>query len=735
MTAETNVLIEDKQPLDHGLREPAEAPAEQKPPGKSAAGIFAGQLTDAVTLLLIAAAAVSAFTGAFSDALPIMLMALLNTAAGFYGEYKSERTLMRISKLTDRPPDITDAPLTRETRRIARVLTGISLAGCAVCFALSLLRGAGAVDSFYISASLLIASVSQGIRPVCVITAAAAMERSLKSGAAIGSCGTLERLASVGTVCTEKTGILTDGYVSAAALAVLSDKGFKEYRYSEAESRLTGGSYPDGFRAWEDSALSRVLICAAVCNNARRVRTEPSLKGRNRGRRTYYDGDPCESALLRLCSSCGIERELLLCERISETPFDPAAGYMLVTVREAKGRTVSYVKGAPERISALCTVSEGVQTQLEMLCGRYGAAGMRLLAFGMNSGSGWQLLGLAALRESLRPQCAERIRRLRRAGVSVLLLSGDHPQTVKAAAARAGILTPDSVALTGAGLDRMTDEQLYDSVRSISLVSRASREQRERVVSMLRSRGVRCAFAASGTPAAADVTISVSDKNADVLLAGGGISAIAEAVSESRAALENTARTVCCMISSELGILITAVSSAALGMPLFGSCHLLAAALLCGSFPALLLTSAPAPSPDRLDRPAGERHFAAGSIAEAAGRGVLTALCTLGCCSVLLKRGCPLPYVQSAALLTLVLSHCMVFLGFAGSFNARGRAVRALIPPAILSLMMFLPPLGSLFRLYFPGAKPAALSLLAAMIVPAAGYIRKRAEKVFGSGK
>ncbi|MBR1724508.1 MAG: cation-transporting P-type ATPase, partial [Ruminococcus sp.] len=494
-------------------------------------------------------------------------------------------------------------------------------------------------ESFYISAALAVASVPQGIRAAYFISGAAAMERSLRAGAAICSYQTLERLASVGTLCIEKTGVLTEGYVSVSSLAVLSKTGFTEYEYSEAESRLTSGNSADGFYAWEDSSLSRILICAAVCNNAKRVRTDKQISGRNRGRRTYYDGDPLESALLRLCSSCGIERELLICEKLSERAFDRSDRYMTVTVREQHGRQLVYAKGAPEVISSLCSLSEGLQNGLDMLCEKYASSGMRLLAFCMNRGSGWELLGLAAFRDSIRPHSAKKVRRLRQLGISAVMLTGDHPLTAAAAASRAGILTPDSLAVTGDELDTMNDEQLYDNVRRIALASRTVPEQRERILSTLKSRGVVCAYAGDAPPESADVRISSADKTADIILSG-GISSIAEAAAESRASLQSLLRTVCCMISAETALLLTAVSAAALGMsPIFKSTHLLIAALLCGSLPVLTLSAAPLTHSKGSEFREKIETLFGGNIADAVVRGVLSALCVLGCCSLMMSHG------------------------------------------------------------------------------------------------
>lgn len=700
--------------------------SEKRPSGRGAAAVFAGQLTDAVTLLLIAAAAVSAIAGAVSDALPIMVMALMNTVVNFAGEYRSELILRRISEISGR--DITDAfketPMSRETDRLSGVMSALSFAGAGVYLAVSLLRGAGLADSFYISASLLIASVPQGIRALCMIANAHALQRCLDAGAAVTCSSALEKLGRVGTLCIGKTGILTEGYLSAAALTVFSGSGFKEYEYSETEGRLTSGSSSDGFRAWEDSALSRTLLCAAVCNNARRVRTGSKPGGRNRGRRTYYEGDPCEAALLKLCSSCGIERELLLCERISEKGFDPEQRYMMVTVREHNGRTVSYAKGAPETMAALCSVSEGAQNGLEMLCEKYGALGMRLLAFGMNSGSGWQLLGLAAFRETLRPQCAQQIRSCRRMGISTLLLTGEHPSTAKALAARAGIIAPDSVILTGEQLDRTSDEELYDSVRGLSLVSRIRPGQRERVVSMLRSRGVLCACASDKPVQQADLRISPEDLTADVILVSGGISALARAAAESRALCRNIRAVVSCMIAWETSVLLIITAAAVMGMPpLLRSCHLLIAAVLCGSWPALMLAVSPACPDDDLISRHDDRLFDGSAVADSVGRGVLTALCTLGCCSLMLTHGYQAA-VQSTALLTLTFSHCMVWAGYAPDPGKLRRFRGIIIPGAVIVTLMFLPFSRDIFSLPFPGTRPAAAALLISLSVPAVKKLR-----------
>lgn len=699
--------------------------------------LLTGRLLDAVTILLTAAAAVSAIMGAFADALPIMLLAIANTAAALIGDMRCRSALQKIydaagdERVFAEEDPTADSALAEELDTAGRALTVISLSASVVCFVIGLLRGFGAANSFYTAAALAIASAPHGIRWIYINARSSALRNCLKNGAAVCAPEALEKLASVGVMCVRKCGVVTGGRPSVESLAVLTDKGFCEYKYSEAEGRLTMGGGADGYHAWEDTALSRTLICAALCTDAKIAESGRAKPGRNRGKKTVYEGSPDDIALLRLCSSCGIERGLLLCKKTAQKDFDPETRFTAVTCKEPNGSSFTYAKGAPESIADLCALGENYRKAVDMLTSKYAAEGMRVLAFCMKSDGVWQLLALAALRDSVRPQLAETVRKCRRLGMSVTLMSGDHPLTAVSAARRAGIFLPDSQIYVGSELKKMTDEQLNENVRGISVAARTAPECRKKIVDSLRSRGVVTAYISADADApAADVTVGRRGSGADMIVEEGGIAQMFSAVRESRRMYGRIKQSVCCMTACTAAMIFSIAGGAAMGLPVvMKTCQLLLVSLILGGLSAACCTFS-GKSRESLSSPRSpqSRCFENGALIDSFIRGLLISVAVLASFSINMSLGGGITAARSAAMLTLSISLGLVFAEHGG---VKKKLIGAL-PAVLILLMSAADKPAALFGLDFPGMGTVVLSAALSAAVPAVIYLCRIASGMIG---
>ena len=811
----------------------------------SAARIFAGQFKDIMVLILLVSAAVSVFVSGWQDALPIMIIVLMNSALGFFQEYRCEKTLERMEELaapeakvyrdgelitlpssqivtgdvfeitagdrfpadcvilsanrlacdesaltgesvpaektacsgeTDRTSinlpymgymgtsavrgsavceatavgtssqmgqvsglltDMTDeqTPLQKKLGELGRVLALMCLAVCVIVFAAGVIRGEKVGDMFFTAVSVAIAAIPEGLPAAVTIALALAVRRMLKQNALVHKLHSVETLGCANVICTDKTGTLTQNRMQAERLCVLSDT-------------LTEHETSQGITAWDGAVLTETLICAALCSNVRRVHEKPSGE-RNRQRRPKFEGDPTETALAELCAKAGIERELLLFKRIDEKPFDSETKYMSVTCRSREGVTV-YTKGAPEVLLPMCSsrrTREGIvpldvstANAVKKRCDELAADGLRLIAFCETVSGQTIFLGFAALADPLRPQAAEAVRECRRAGITTVMITGDHKLTASAAAREAGILTPSKKVVTGAELDRMTDEQLEDEISEIAVFARVTPAHKLRIVRAFKSKGKIVAMTGDGVndaPAVKEASIGVSmgingsdvtKQAADTVLLDDNFATLVSAVREGRTIYSNIRKFVRYLIGCNIGEVLTVFGAMVMGMPVpLLPAQILLVNLVTDGLPAAALSAEP-PEQGIMRKPprsSEESFFSNGLMGKILLRGILIATAALGCFSLLLPQG--MEAARTGAMLSLVLSQLIhVFecrsedkplfaIPLKGSLPAFGAVV---ISAASVAVCCVVPKLAEIFALTLPDAKGMIITIATAAAAP-----------------
>ena len=817
----------------------------------SAAKIFAGQFRDVMVLMLLAAAAVSVLTGNRKDAVPIMVIVVMNAALGFFQEYRCEKTLERMEELAapearvwrngelvtlpasqvvtgdvfemragDRFPadcvileqnslacdesaltgenipvpkrafggeqelskqelsqlnlpymgymgtsavkgtarcratavgsdsqmgrvsemlggiENEQTPLQKKLGELGKALALICLAVCLLVFAAGVIRGENVTDMFFTAVTIAIAAIPEGLPAAVTIALALAVRRMLRQNALVHKLHSVETLGCAQVICTDKTGTLTQNRMTVSKICLPPALSVERDVSDTAVN------------AWEDTALSEMLICAALCSDAKKTRQPCDSACRERPR-PQFEGDPTEAALLSFCTRCGIDRDLLLYKRTDVRPFDSSDKYMSVTCRSRSGVTV-FSKGAPEVIINMCThirasgMTKAMDDSTVMQAVRANESlaekGLRVIAFCENSGAGTVFLGLAALEDPLRPQAAEAVRECRRAGITAVMITGDHRLTAAAAARAAGILTPEKNVLTGAELDRMSDEQLSECLDTTAVYARVSPAHKLRIVRAFRAQGKVTAMTGDGVndaPAVKEADIGVSmgisgtdvtRQAADTVLLDDNFATLVTAVREGRTIYSNIRKFVRYLIACNIGEVLTMLGAVIMGMPMaLVPSQLLLVNLVTDGLPAAALSVEP-PEKDIMRKPPrreNDSFFSGGLLTRMVTRGVLIALCTLGCFSVLLPQG--LEKARTGAMLTLVLSQLIhVFecrsedrpiyrIPLKGCLPALGAVLSS---AACVALCCALPALKSIFSLSLPDAKGMAAAVILAVSVP-----------------
>jgi Ca2+-transporting ATPase len=509
-------------------------------------------------------------------------------------------------------------PLQRQLDRVGRRLLWACLAIVALVFVVGLWREMPPFDLFLAAVSLAVAAVPEGLPAVVTLALALGVQRMARRNALTRRLASVETLGCTQVICADKTGTLTVGEMTVRKL-VLADAVFT----CTGEGYAPGGSIvaDAGGGAGAEADLREQLVAAAACNDA---------EWRADGAAAQAVGDPTEIALLVAAAKRGITRARIDLElpRLHALPFDANRKRMTV-VRGRRGGVWAAVKGAPEEIIGRCSairvdgaerpITEAQRASLLEAAAVLASDALRVLAFaarqfdaaGAEDGefeNGLTLLGLAGMQDPPRPEARAAVRRCQRAGIRVVMITGDHPATARAIARELGILSGSdaSAVVSGPDLDRMDEPMLTARVGKIGVYARVTAEHKLRIVQAFKAGGTVVAMTGDGVndaPALKEASIGiamgltgteVTKEAADMVVADDNFASIVAAVEEGRGIYDNIAKTLAYLLTGNVGELIVMLAAAVLGWPLpLLPIHLLWINLVTDGLPALALATDP----------------------------------------------------------------------------------------------------------------------------------------------
>ncbi|MDI6886017.1 MAG: HAD-IC family P-type ATPase [archaeon] len=471
--------------------------------------------------------------------------------------------LGRIAELMKETRETT-TPLTRKMADFTRFLVTAILAIAALTFILAVLFGFPLVYSFLASVSLAVAAIPEGLPAILTITLAFGAMTMARRNALIKNLPAAETLGVTTVICTDKTGTLTKNQMTVSRIYA----GRKEYTVSGVGYEPKGKFFLGNSAInpeQEGKELIETLRAGYLCNNATLVEDEEKEGGYG------IVGDPTEGALVVSALKAGVTPHL---RRLDEIPFVAEQQYM-ATLHEGADWNVIYVKGSPERVLGLCQnqLVHGSTVPLrsnEILAEADAMAGDALRILGMayklvprakkqlnaEDLEGLTFLGLQGMIDPPREEAMEAVQKCKRAGIRVMMITGDHAKTAKAIAQQLGIGGDADRVLMGEELSRMSDDELYDVVDAVSVYARAAPEHKFRITSQLRRKGHIIAVTGDGVndaPAlkAADIGIAmgitgteVSKEAADMILTDDNFASIVAAVEEGRHVYENIRKVI-----------------------------------------------------------------------------------------------------------------------------------------------------------------------------------------------
>lgn len=546
-----------------------------------------------------------------------------------------------------------DTPLQIKLNQLSKVLSIIVLAICVFIFALDIVRTFiggdvpsfnNLLDTFMVAISLAVAAIPEGLAAVVTIVLSIGVTKMSKRNAVIRKLTAVETLGCTQVICSDKTGTLTQNKMTVV-------------KFSGDNENL--------------AAQAMALCCDAVIED------------------DVVKGEPTEAALVAWAKELELPKYDLEKDfpRVGEAPFD-SSRKMMSTIHSSANGFVQYTKGAPDVVLSRCTTAlvDGKQVPMtdevmkKILADNKAMAdeALRVLCVAMRTHSAMPeseepeflekdlcYLGLAGMIDPVRPEVVDAIVMAKEAGIRPIMITGDHKDTAVAIAKQLGIAEDASVAITGAELNELSDEELDAQIEKYSVYARVQPEHKVRIVNAWRNKGMVTAMTGDGVNDApsiksADIGVGmgitgtdVTKNVADMVLADDNFATIVSAVEEGRRIYDNIRKSIQFLLSSNLSEVLTIFIATLLGFTILEPVHLLWINLITDCFPALALgmESGEGNIMKRAPRNSKDGIFANGLGIDVAWQGVMVTIVTLAAyfCGMVMAK--PEGYANFAAIL------------------------------------------------------------------------------------
>ena len=565
-------------------------------------------------------------------------------------------------------------PLQVSLDKVAMILARAALVVVLVVVGLGLARGQPFLEMLLFGTALAVAVVPEALPAVVTISLTLAAQRMIRRNALVRRLPAIETLGSVSVICSDKTGTLTKDEMTVRRLVVAG----KPFDVSGAGYEPRGEYSVDGTTVEPSAEVLEALRAAVLSSDAHLQQTDEEWEIR---------GDPTEAALVVAAAKAGLERGELESRfpRVSEIPFTSESKRM-TTLHDTSDGTIAFAKGAPEVVLESCTrqLTSSGEAPLDaagrdaVLATAREMAGdaLRVLAVARRSDAAPEnaerdltFLALIGMIDPPRPEAKGAVEICRRAGITPLMITGDHPLTAQAIARELGILT-DGRVVTGAELESLDDDALERDVGEIQVFARVSPVHKLRVVTALQHNGESVAMTGDGVNDApalkkADIGVAMGVTGTDVAkeaaamtLTDDNFASIVAAVEAGRGVFANIKKYLMYLLAANLGEIALLLGASLLGKPLpLSAVQILYVNLATDGLPALALSVDPAERDLMRQAPRGRREgiFTRPVVTLLAVGGAWSALVTLTLFTWALAADKPLAEAMTMTFATLIL--------------------------------------------------------------------------------
>ncbi|WP_281184505.1 HAD-IC family P-type ATPase [Trichlorobacter lovleyi] len=475
------------------------------------------------------------------------------------------------------------APIQHKIEQFAHTIGLLVLGAAGLLFMIGLLLGETVKTMFMVAVAAAVATIPEGLPIVVTIAMAVGVARMAKHNAIIRKLPAVETLGSTTVICSDKTGTLTRNEMTVTNLY----DGRQQYQISgtgyEPEGQvLLNGTAVTAASIPELALLQRIGL---LCNESDVYEEEGRYK---------VDGDPTEGALITAAMKAGLQPELEKEQygQLAMIPFESERGYM-ATLHQAGEQRLILLKGAPEQVLEMCATSPQQLAEITRVATAFAAQGMRVLAFAWkeaapdqdalghhDTASGLTFAGLQGMIDPPRPEAIEAIEGCKKAGIRVVMITGDHAVTAQAIGRQLGIIEQDDAVLTGRELEAMDDDALFEKVRSVSVFARVAPDHKLRITRQLIRHGQVVAMTGDGVndaPAlkAAHIGVAmgitgtdVAKEASDMVLTDDNFASIFSAVREGRIVFDNLRKVTFFLLPTGIASIISIIITMIMGMPI-----------------------------------------------------------------------------------------------------------------------------------------------------------------------
>ena len=493
-------------------------------------------------------------------------------------------------------------PLQISLDNFSKKLAALIIVICIVVFLLSLYRDMTVLDSLLFAVALAVAAIPEALGSIVTIVQAMGTQKMAKEHAIIKELKAVESLGCVSVICSDKTGTLTQNKMTVQQIYM-------------------NGTCSEVSQLDMNSDVCRYLVDNAVLNNDSSITDGKGI------------GDPTEFCLLEMAQKAGIDYHEIRnsMKRLEEIAFDSDRKLMSSRYR-LDGRDVVFTKGALDVIldrsvsiaqtdeNGKMTVRPITQADKEAIAAQnqaFSENGLRVLSFAfreiqptetltLDFEKDFVFLGLISMIDPPREESKDAVADAKRAGIKPIMITGDHKVTATAIARQIGIFEDGDLAVTGAQLDAMPEEELDEKLERISVYARVSPENKIRIVDAWQKKGKIAAMTGDGVNDApalkkADIGVAmgitgteVSKDAASMILTDDNFATIIKAVSNGRNVYRNIKNAIQFLLSGNTAGIFAVLYTSLLGLPVpFAPVHLLFINLLTDSLPALAIGMEP----------------------------------------------------------------------------------------------------------------------------------------------
>ncbi|MBR7090956.1 MAG: calcium-translocating P-type ATPase, PMCA-type, partial [Clostridia bacterium] len=515
----------------------------------------------------------------------------------------------KIAKLLDVTEDET-TPIQQKLNKLGKVISVIIILIALVIFLINVVLGSSnVVDALMLSIAIAVAAIPESLPAVITVILSLGVSRMSKQRAIIRKMHAVETLGSCQVICSDKTGTLTQNKMAMQTIVV-------DNEVVDCD-KLDAGKYQIILRA--------MTLCTDVSNGAEGL-----------------VGDPTEIALVEYASSKGVNKFILQrsMQRVAELPFD-SNRKMMTTFNKSDDKIIGYTKGAPDVLLSRCNrvllngkistiTAEMTQTildNIELLSSK----GLRTLgvAYKVHRTDSYSLadeqdlifVGVLGMRDPPRPEAREAVAMCKSAGIIPVMITGDHVTTAREIAKEVGIYEDGDMVLTGAELDKLSDEKYRSIIEKVSVYARVSPENKVRIVDTWKALGKVVAMTGDGVNDApsikrADIGVGmgvtgteVTKEVADMVLTDDNFATIVGAVKEGRKTYQNIKKVILFLFATNIVevmslLLVTLIAPE---LMFLSAIQILFINLVTDTLPAISL-SVEASEPDIMQRPPREKH-------------------------------------------------------------------------------------------------------------------------------